>query len=247
MGGTDQITGSRPGNSMSDAPIEEASSPTPTVRGRSQLIVWGVLAVCLLVGALTLLAGQSTPEPTDLSLPAGVSLPAVSPPPGFTSSKLPNGWTRYTSETEGFSIDLPSTWRTDTREDAGPFLSFYATDLVPTYPPITGGTSPALFLVHQTVHEGEDPSTYWENIRQQYREHYALLSEAPMTQTSLRDGLAYVLEHTYEVSYGEQTETVYGLLHGTSDYRLIFAIPSPYLDEYEDVFHDIALTFDIAD
>jgi hypothetical protein len=100
--------------------------------------------------------------------------------------------------------------------------------------------------VHQTVHEGEDPSTYWEYIRQQYMENYTLISEAPMTQTSLPDGMAYVFAHAYEVSYGEQTETVYGLLHGTSDYRLIFAIPSPYLDEYEDVFHDIAMTFDIT-
>ena len=90
--------------------------------------------------------------------------------------------------------------------------------------------------MHQTVHEGEDPSIYSEHIRQQYMENYTLVSEAPMTQTSLRDGLAYVLAHFLEVSYGEQTETVYGLLHGTSDYRLIFAIPSPYLDEYEDVF-----------
>jgi hypothetical protein len=39
-------------------------------------------------------------------------------------------------------------------------------------------------------------------------ENYALVSVAPMTQTSLRDGLAYVLEHTYQVSYGQQTETV---------------------------------------
>ena len=104
----------------------------------------GVLAVCLLVGALTVLPDESTEGPTDVSLPTGVSLPAVSPPPGFTSTELPNGWTRYTSETEGFSIDLPSTWRTDTREDAGPFLTFYATDLVPTYPPITGGESGAV-------------------------------------------------------------------------------------------------------
>jgi hypothetical protein len=248
MGGTDEITGSRPDNSTADATIEAVASPTsPTVRGRSWLIVWGVLAVCLLVGALTLRAGESTPEPNDVSLPADVSLRAVSPPSGFTSSELPNGWTRYTSETEGFSIDLPSTWRTDTREDIGPFLRFYATDLVPTYPPITGGSSPALFLMHQTVHEGEDPSTYWEHVRLQDMEDHTLVSEAPMTRTSLRDGLAYVLAHTYKVSYGEQTETVYGLLHGTSEYRIVFAIPSPYQDEYEDVFHDIALTFDIAD
>jgi len=68
-----------------------------------------------------------------------------------------------------------------------------------------------------------------------------------MSQVHLRDGVAYVFTYTHEVNYGEQAETMYGLLHGYSVYTLVFTVPSPYRDEYKDVFSDIAMTFDIAE
>ena len=56
----------------------------PAAHGSS----YGVLAVCLLAGALTLLAGESIPEPTDVSLPADVSY-RQSRRRRFTSTELP--------------------------------------------------------------------------------------------------------------------------------------------------------------
>jgi hypothetical protein len=70
--------------------------------------------------------------------------------------------------------------------------------------------------------------------------------EVEMTQVHLRDGVAYVFTYTFEVGYGEQAETTYGLLHGASVYRLVFTVPSPYQDQYKDVFKDIAMTFDLT-
>ncbi len=56
----------------------------------------------------------------------------------------------------------------------------------------------------------------------------------------------HICTHMHEVNYGEQAETTYGLPGGTA-FRIIFRVPIPYLDEYEDVFNDIAMTFDLTD
>ena len=38
----------------------------------------------------------------------------------------------------------------------------------------------------------------------------------------------------------------YGLIQGGSTYRLVFVLPSQHLGDFDDLFHDIAMTFDLT-
>jgi hypothetical protein len=186
------------------------------------------------------------PTPTATSA-VGSPMPevdgVVDSPPGFTVSVLDNGWSRYVSGAEGFSIELPPGWLTGTRDDLGPELKFSATDTEPTYGPVSGGGSPGVFVMKHPVHEGEVPRLYYEMNRFQLQEDPRVIGEVELTDTNLGSGRTYVIRAMYRSPFGRRSETMYGLLLGSFEFRLHFAVPAHHLNEYEGLFHDIASTF----
>lgn len=166
---------------------------------------------------------------------------------GFNASRLDSGWTRYESSAEGISLALPSGWgpfSTDHFTDQyGSYLRFSAST---SYPLLSFAGSSALLVFEIPVPEGAIPRSYYEELRDQVSSAPSQPRTTPLTDTELHDGRAYVFTSVFDTTRGENSETVYGLLHGTTEYRLVFIAPVRSLDEQLDEFDDIARTFDLT-
>jgi hypothetical protein len=69
-----------------------------------------------------------------------------------------------------------------------------------------------------------------------------------MTRAKLPAGDSYLLQWVQERQVGgRRSWTMYGVLHGTSDYRLVFAVPTADVDSYRPVFQEIAATFTLVE
>jgi hypothetical protein len=93
------------------------------------------------------------------------------------------------------------------------------------------------------VHEGEVPRLYYEMNQLQLQEDPRVIGEVELTDTNLGSGRTYVIRAMYRSPFGRRSETMYGLLLGSFEFRLHFAVPAHHLNEYEGLFHDIASTF----
>jgi hypothetical protein len=74
-----------------------------------------------------------------------------------------------------------------------------------------------------------------------------VVGDVGLTPTQLPAGQSYVVTSSHRSKSGQYTDTQYGFLHGAFAYRFVFVVPSEDLDEYEDIFHQIAMTFEFVD
>jgi len=74
-----------------------------------------------------------------------------------------------------------------------------------------------------------------------------VVGEVGLTPTQLPAGQSYVVTSSHRSKSGQYTDTQYGFLHGAFAYRFVFVVRSEDLDEYEDVFHQIAMTLAFVD
>lgn len=210
------------------------------------LIVWGVIATLLFsfafVSGLVQDAGPSagSSAPPGAATSAAVVPPSISAPPGFTGSEVSNGWTAYSSISEGFSISLPPGWHAT---NYGPRLKFSAEDRDTSYAPVSGGGRPQLHVLRLPVSEQEIPKRYYQFVRLQFSLDPKTVGDVQMTTSALPSGNFYVLRNVLKTKLGQVSVTMYGLLHDTSEYRLVLVAPLRHADEYYDEFDGIVRTF----
>jgi hypothetical protein len=213
---------------------------------RRRRVAFGVVGLCcfMLAAVMAAIYSHSTRAEPEDTPKAEDSLAGMW---GFTASILDSGWTRYESSAEGISLALPPGWgpfSTDQfTNEYGTYLRFSASTSYPL--PAFAGSS-ALLVFEIPVPEGAIPRSYYEELRTQVSSSPTQPRMSPLTDTELRDGRAYVFTSVFDTPRGENSETVYGLLHGTTEYRLVFIAPVRSLDEQLDEFHDIARTFDLT-
>jgi hypothetical protein len=251
MGARDTSPNDGPSASTAD-PRAEATMPPVTTdqssRPSTRLIALGA-ASFLLVGALSFLSSSSTTPGDSISTVAGspstresASEDGADGPSSFTSSTLDTGWTHYESAAEGFSLELPPGWGPFAAGDQfGPELRFTASEAPPF-----ASFGASLYVMRSPTNGYSDPTEYFEIWRNYLASSPHADPYVGMTTTKMRDGQGYVLTTKYNSKSGEHTETAYGVLQGDTAYRLVFVVSGLYLDENEDVFHDIAMTFDIT-
>jgi hypothetical protein len=90
-----------------------------------------------------------------------------------------------------------------------------------------------------------DPAGYWGMWRRHLATNPDLVHMA-MTTTTTPSGQAYVFRSVYRRDGYEYVETMYGLLSGTTEYRLVFDVAAGRSPQYEDVFDDIVQTLNIS-
>jgi hypothetical protein len=228
-------------------PPEAAATHTRTRRRR--LVVLGLTTSCLVL--IVVSARMYTTQPSPHVLPSRQFVPTETPPvsdpelSSFTYSVLGTGWTRYESASEGFSLELPSGWQTFTTDQLGPSLRFSASSILP---PATYGGNPQVYVMRESTQGSPDPERSFRVWR-----HYLsstagqnLVGTVQMRRTQLRDGEAFILTFVYKTELGVRGEMMFGLIRGGSTYRLVFVLPSRHLGDFEDLFHDIAMRFEIA-
>jgi hypothetical protein len=221
-------------------------------RSRTQLIASGAAAALLMLGALVLFQSSSSPVQTNVSASTAPLPEAEAPPPTaldsttsgfaspFASYIAENGWTHYESATEGFSLELPPGWGPFSTKEYGPELRFSASESPPF-----ASFGASLFVMKHPTNGYSDPQAYFEIWRDYLATTAHLVGDVGMTTTELRDGQAFILTTVYDFKRGEHAETTYGLLDGNTSYRLVFAVSGQYLDDYRNIFNDIAMTFDL--
>jgi hypothetical protein len=67
-----------------------------------------------------------------------------------------------------------------------------------------------------------------------------------MTTTTTPSGQAYVFRSVYRRDGYEYVEMMYGLLSGTTEYRLVFDVAADRSGQSENVFDDIVHTLSIS-
>jgi hypothetical protein len=219
-----------------------ATSPRGRRLGRSVLLV----GVGFLLGALIPLPdgpfgfsadvpSRRAPDPTPTTSPASV-VDQFS----FTStSEQEDGWRHYESAVEGVSLDLPPNWGPFPTESGGPDLIFNASDSYPF-----AGYGAALWVIKSDIgRTPSDAARYWSMWRRHIQTTIDVIGDVSMTKLNLPAGEAYVLRYAASEDGTEYSETMYGLLNGSAEYRLVFQVSSDRAHLYEDVFDEIADTF----
>jgi hypothetical protein len=225
-------------------PTEEAAPRAPTLTKKPRLshqsvrhIGSAVVATLVLVAALLAFRDGPGGEP---SSSAAERLPGTRS--SFTTSRLDNGWTRYESAEEGFSLDLPPGWGPFETGEYGPELRFSASESAPF------ASYGASFYVMKIDTNGySDPATYFGFWRDYLSDMPNVVGEVGLTPTQLPAGQSYVVTSSHRSKSGQHTDTQYGFIHGAFAYRFVFVAPSEDLDEYEDVFHQVAMTVEFFD
>jgi hypothetical protein len=173
----------------------------------------------------------------------GASVSVGETPLGFTASALDSGWTRYASDAEGFSIAVPPAWQTTPQMATEPDTKFTAMDLVSSD---ELDTPPVLVVATHTVERGVSPVLYYMSVEHRFTQDPSTVGIPQLTTTDLPDGEAYVISTVQEANSERTSITRYGLLMHGKEYVLVLAVPVRHADEYEDDFHNIAMTFDIT-
>lgn len=212
------------------------------------LIAWGMFSfiaylAAFSVGLVSLPIHVREVDPLEgLTGTTGASGSVGETPLGFTASALDSGWTRYASDAEGFSIAVPPAWQTTPQVATEPDTKFMAMDLD------SDGldTPPVLVVATNAVEHGVSPALYYQLINYQFTQDPSTVGIPQLTTTDLPDGEAYVITVVQDHNSERTRLTRYGLLTHGKEYVLVFGVPVQHADEYEDVLHDIAMTFDIT-
>lgn len=215
------------------------------------LIAWGMFSfiaylAAFSVGLVSLPIQVREVDPLEgLTGTTGASGSVGETPMGFTASALDSGWTRYASDAEGFSIAVPPAWQTTPQVATDPDTKFVAMDLD------SDGldTPPVLVVVTyatNAVERGVSPDLYYQQIDYQFIQDPSTVEIPQLTTTDLPDGEAHVITVVQVYDSKRVRYTRYGLLTDEKEYVLVLGVPVQHADEYEDVFQDIAMTFDIT-
>jgi hypothetical protein len=211
------------------------------------LIAWGVIGPVLFVlisfAQLRLLTDAKAPQNPVQSPAGGASSEGQPAPDGFVASSGPDGWTRYASEGQGFSISLPPKWAPYLTSDPGTPNALTARDYGPPY---RGAVGAGLWVTVWPLSGQEVPQTYWRNVLRNISGDPHTVS-VQMSRTRLPAGSAFVF-HVVTTRKGlTASTTMYALLHGPMDYRLIFEAPVKHAITYSSEFNDIARTFQLVE
>jgi hypothetical protein len=157
------------------------------------------------------------------------------------SSGGEGGWTHYESAIEGVALELPSGWGPFPVQEYPPDLILNASDSFPFT-----GYGAVLYVMRRDIgRTPTDAGRYWGLWRRQIATTPDLVQVA-MTTTTVPSGQAYVFRSVYRRDGTEYVEMMYGLLSGTTEYRLIFDVAADRLSQYEDLFDDIVHTLSIS-
>jgi hypothetical protein len=166
------------------------------------------------------------------------------PNSSFASTVLDTGWTHYESATEGFSIELPPSWSRYTKPipNFGHDLKFAAWGFS-VFQEATW-----LYVFDWPDRSGSVAETYFEQQRLQIASDPAVVGVTELREIEVSDGVLYTFTSVIRSPSGHRrTETVYGLVHGGHEYRLVFLVPLEQRDDYDSLFDDIAKSFEVVE
>jgi hypothetical protein len=231
--------------SAETAPAMDESAPATPPRGRRLVRSMLLVGVGFLLGALT-----PFPDGVFRSAPDGPSRgvpdPTATTSPGsvvdqfsFTSSfERADGWRHYESAVERVAVDLPPNWGPFPTEEGGPDLIFDASDSYPF-----AGYGAVLWVIKSDIgRTPSDATRYWNMWRRAIQTETDVVGDVTMTTMTLPAGEAHVLRSVTRVNGVDYSETMYGLLSGSTEYRLIFGVSADRSHLYEDIFSEIART-----
>jgi hypothetical protein len=229
---------------MSNQVLPDGSSSRRRV---ARLIVFrsvGLLLVAVagLVYASSRSSTNSSPSQKIVEATASASAQSALDHFSFTaSSGREDGWTHYESGVERVALDLPPGWGPFPVQEYPPDLILDASDSFPFT-----GYGAALYVMRRDIgRTPTDAGRYWGMWRRQIATTPDLVHVA-MTTTTVPSGEAYVFRSVYRRDGAEYVEMMYGLLSGTTEYRLIFDVAADRSSQYEGVFDDIVQTLSIS-
>jgi hypothetical protein len=162
--------------------------------------------------------------------------------PSFDVLALGNGWTRYVSEDAGFGIELPPGWsatgRLPTLSRKLEFSAFHGST------PPAPGESPSIFVSKYTAATGLSARRVLAHLSR--KPYDGLVRRSELAETQLSHGRAYVYTGVWTSDVGPLRETTYGFVHGRSAYTLTFIGLTWQMVEHQEVFVDIANSFDVT-
>jgi hypothetical protein len=230
--------------------IEPEASARGPVKPR-QRVAQAILFISIgfLLGAVSVLAYVSFRSSTDSSPSQEIVEPKASASAqsaldhfSFTaSSGREDGWTHYESAIEGVALELPSGWGPFPVQEYPPDLILNASDSFPFT-----GYGAVLYVMRRDIgRTPTDAGRYWGLWRRQIATTPDLV-HVTMTTTTVPSGEAYVFRSVYRRDGAEYVEMMYGLVSGTTEYRLIFDVAADRSSQYEGVFDDIVQTLSIS-
>jgi len=194
----------------------------------------GFILAAIALGVVVMLGGVGF-------LLAGVD--EEGPNSSVASTVLDTGWTRYESATEGFSIELPPSWSRYTKAipNFGHDLKFAAWGF-------SVEEEPWLYVFEWLDRSGPVAEIYFEQQRLQIGSDPAVVGVTELREIEVSDGVLYTFTSAIRSPSGHRrSETVYGIVHGGHEYRLVFLVPLEQKDEYDSLFDDIAKSFEVVE
>jgi hypothetical protein len=160
----------------------------------------------------------------------------------FTSSPAQReGWKHYESAVEGVAFDLPANWGPFPTEEGGPNLIFDASD---SYPFTGYGT--ALWVLKTDIgRTPSDAARYWSMWRRAIQTKPEVVGDVTMSTMTVPAGEMYVIHSVQRANGDDYTQTMYCLLRGSTEYRLIFGAAADGSIQY-DVFDEVVRTLTIS-
>ncbi len=190
-------------------------------------------------------APARVPPRKTLEEPSTPSQPSPSQPssqPSFDVLPLGNGWTRSISEDVGFVIELPPGWnatgRLPTLSRKLEFSAFHGST------PPAPGERPSIFVSKYVAGQGLPPRRVLEHLSR--KSYDGIVRRSELEKTQLSHGRAYVYTGTWTSDVGPLRETTYGFVDGRSAYTLTFIGVTWQMEEYQEVFVDVANSFDVT-
>jgi hypothetical protein len=200
-----------------------------------------LMAVAGLVYASTLLSTDSSPSQEIVEAKASPAQSALDHFSFTASSGREDRWTHYESAVERVALDLPPGWGPFPAQDYPPDLILNASDSFPFM-----GYGAVLYVMRRDIgRTPTDAGRYWG----MWKRHLATspdLVHVTMTTTTVPSGQAYVFRSVYRRDGAEYVEMMYGLVSGTTEYRLVFVVAADRSPQYEGVFDDIVQTLSIS-
>jgi hypothetical protein len=239
---------------LSTADVRTDIEPEASARGSSssrRRVAQAILFISIgfLLGVVSVLAYVSFRSSTDSSPSQEIVEPKASASAqsalnhfSFTaSSGRGDGWTHYESAVERVALDLPPGWGPFPVQDYPPDLILNASDSFPFT-----GYGAVLYVMRRDIgRTPTDAGRYWGMWRRQIARTPDLVHVA-MTTTTVPSGQAYVFRSVYRRDGAEYVEMMYGLVSGTTEYRLVFVVAADRSPQYEGVFDDIVQTLSIS-
>ena len=208
-----------------------SAHPSPP---RNVSIVVSVVGVCLLLLGGGYLIYSATRSDKHAATPSS-----------FTASLLDVGWELHTSKNGDFTLALPPSWSRYTKAIPmnGPYLEFAAWGSS-----LEKHQEAWLYVFKAPVRSGQAAQSYFEHERVQIWSDPAVVRVSDLREIEVPDGSIYSLTSVATRSpSGRRSETLYGILHGGHEYRLVFLVPLEQKDEYDFLFDDIAKSFEVVE